>query len=127
MGHRFNDNHVGVYVDGWWGQYGPARAVMLAVDLGWQPEDQAAVVAHALTKLAGGRYVDLDEANSARRHAGLPPLASAYDEIDADQLDTEVEFALDDAVDWLNMETPDGLSWGWEDGDFVLRSAEDDQ
>lgn len=120
MGHRFNEDTVGVYVDSWWGQYAVARAVGTAVDLGWQPEDQPAIVAAVVTKLHAGRFATLEQANDARRYAGMAPINDVYEDVYDDHLDTELEFALDDAVDWLNLNADDGFWWGWRDGDFGL-------
>jgi hypothetical protein len=121
-----NEMELGVYVDGSWGQYGVARAILLAHSLGWKPMDHREVYANALTKLHAGGSETLETVNDARAHADLRAITSVYDEIDYDVLDTDLEFAHDDAVDWLNMEAPDGRYWGWEDGDFGLWIVEDD-
>ena len=125
MSTRFNETHAGVHVGDWWGQYAPARAVLLAVDLGWHPADRDEVVATAMTKLLGGRYVGLEEVNEARRLAGVYTLENGYEDLYDDHLDTEIEFALDDALDWLDAQTSAGLAWSWLDGSFGLFEVEE--
>ena len=100
---RATPEDAGCWIDGWLGQYASAHMLQLAVDHGY-PADERAL------------------------HAALQHLASmgvsATPEPSADDLD-RVEDAADAAERWMNEHVaPDGLAFGWHDGEFFLQDEE---
>lgn len=93
---------AGCYVDGHWGQYGTARVIEIAAELG---------------------YSDRDALEYARRHlASMGP--STDPGLADDEYDAMIGYA-DDAESWLNDHVaPAGHSFGWSDGEFFLQSAD---
>lgn len=93
----------GCYVDGWWGQYAPARVIQLAGTTG-MPD-------HALINLANAKINSM----------GTNPHNI---ELSVDDEEAIVE-GSDRAIEWLNENVcQDGYSWGWHDGEFFYQSTE---
>jgi hypothetical protein len=93
---------AGCLIDGHWGQYGVARMVTLAADLGYENH---ADIALAERKLA----------------AMMPSDAPALSEDDEESLSN----AADDVEQWLNENAaPSGYLFGWHDGEFFLQSVD---
>lgn len=103
---------AGCWIDGHWGQYGQARLVEIANDLGLD---------HPTAEFDGSaRLVEI-----ARKHlASMGPFNPDSPDLD----DDEYEYLFDstDAVEgWLNDNiAPEGFSFGWHDGEFFLWSTE---
>ena len=98
---RATHEDAGCWVDGHWGQYGVARMVELAEDYGYDDAEVIDIAARHLSECS---------------HPGT----------DANLTDDEHEI-LFDAVDrvetWLNDQVaPEGYSFGWSDGEFMLWS-----
>lgn len=94
----------GCYVDSHWGQYAIARAVQVAVELGWK-DDEASDLA-------------------ARHLAAMGP--STAPGLDGDEFERLVG-AADDAEGWLNdHRVLAGHTWGWYEGDFGLYPDEEE-
>lgn len=92
----------GCYIDGHWGQYGPARMLQMAGEMGWENE---AILALAEKKLAS-----------------MAP--SENEELTADEED-QICDALDGAEQWLNDHAvPEDHSWEWIDGEFFLSALD---
>ena len=89
----------GCYVDGWWGIYAPARATLIARELG------APVTSNAF-------------AIAAQELASSPDHTNPEPTITLDQCDEMIE-ALEQAEAWLNQNrsAPDHY-WGWHEGDW---------
>ena len=91
----------GCWIDGHWGQYGPARLIELAAEHG---------------------YADAEAIDLATRHLASigPSDAPGLDDDEAEAL----FYASDAAEEWLNsFAAPDGFSFGWHDGEFFLWDA----
>lgn len=88
---------TGCYVDGHWGQYGTARVVEIATDLGWDsPSD-----------------LELASRHMASSGPSMEP------DITPDEFES-LDGASDDAEVYLNSITPAGYSWGWSGGELFL-------
>lgn len=99
---RADPADAGCWIDGWWGQYGAARLVELALGCGW---------------------VDAEAADLSARHlATMGP--SDAEALTDDEHETLMD-AADDAEAWLSAHVaPEGYSFGWADGEFFLGSAD---
>lgn len=93
---------AGCWIDGHWGQFGVARLVQIAEENG---------------------YTDAGLIDLASRH-----LAAMGPSTAPDLTDDEHEILSDGADEveaWLNEHiAPEGYSFGWQDGEFFLQSAE---
>jgi hypothetical protein len=109
---------AGCYVDGWWGHYSTARALTVALDLGWTPDDRDTVRLLAEWDLSG--VGPAPEAGSWRaqyvERIGAEAEAVAQSqgwslEEDAGQILRE---CVEEAEQWLNSQpqTPEGHYWG---------------
>lgn len=93
---------AGCYVDGWWGHYSVSRALLVALELGWSPDDHGLVRDVAVWEAgnAGGRLTDEYD-----RPPGISEgaLVSEF-----------LSDCLDEAEAWLNEQpkTPEGHWWG---------------
>lgn len=86
---------TGCYVESRWGQYGPARLVSIAADLGFK--DKAVFLA-------------------ARKLARLDVTAKQ---------DEQIVWASEAAEQWLNDNlAEDGFSWGWYEGEVFYMPNE---
>ena len=103
----------GCFIDGHWGQYGIARMIEIAADMGWT--DKAAEP--GLGQQKDGIKLAM------RKLASMSPSDSDSEDL-TDSEEEELIWAADDAEAWLNEQTPEGYSWGWQDGEFFLSSAE---
>lgn len=93
---------TGCYVDGHWGQYGAARVIIVAHELGY---DDATAVALATKKL---------DAMMPSRHV----------ELTLDEEDMLID-CCDDAERYLNENVAaQGYSFGWNDGEFFYWATE---
>ncbi len=99
---------AGCWIDGHWGQYGVARLVEIARDLGYSADGlpgTAEVVSIAERKMS--------ECAQPGHDAGL-----------TDEDHERLSDASDEVEDWLNTNVaPEGYSFGWHDGEFFLQSA----
>lgn len=94
----------GVYVEGHWGQYGPARVVEIAIDYGFTDDDLF---------LASEKMATMGPSS-------LPPLSA-----DAEDRLSEL---CDRAEVWLNeFVSDDNHHWMWEDGEFGYWTIEDEE
>lgn len=94
----------GCYIEGHWGQYGPARSVEIAIDYGFTHPD----LGLASRKMA-----------LMHPHSHLPDLT-------ADEEERLVELA-DAAEAWLNENVSSKChTWWWEDGEFFYGWAGSD-
>jgi hypothetical protein len=94
---------AGCWIDGHWGQYGPARLVSIAVVYGYDDD----------------RVVSI-----ARRHLDECSHPGVDNEITDDDFD-QLSGAIDEVESWLNANVaPEGFSFGWHDGEFYLWSTE---
>jgi hypothetical protein len=99
-------DEAGCWIDGHWGQYGPARLVQLAIAYGWDDEEASELATKHLASMGPSDDEGLtdDEYEALVGHGG----------------------AADDAEDFLNESVaPDGYLFGWHDGEFFLWSNED--
>lgn len=121
--------NVGIYVDGWWGQYGVARAVWVLRNLGWEPEDAKTIDALAMTMFdsMGGNTTLSSTTREARITAGLPDIAETPDLGEFDQISMWLTHVLDDGEAWANSVAEDGLYVGWEDGEFGIFAIEEEE
>lgn len=92
---------AGCYIDGHWGQYGIARVIILASEMGWTDNDAEAEQAVEL----------------AEKHlASMGPSDSP--DLTGDEWE-QLMYDADKAEEWLNdNKAMDGYSFGWEDGEF---------
>lgn len=87
---------TGCHVDGHWGQYGAARVIMIAHDLGWDDAEAHAIAATHLRSMG-------------------PSTSRSLTDTEADILPD----CADDAEAWLNEHAAaPGHAWGWHDGEF---------
>lgn len=93
---------TGCLIDGHWGQYGIARVVMIANDLGW----------------SDGVAVEL-----ASRHLdSMGP--SPWPDLSGDEYEWLINMA-DRAEEWLNDNIATGdNSFGWHDGEFFYMPSD---
>jgi hypothetical protein len=105
----------GCYVDPWYGQYTTARALNIALELGWEPIDHDVILALVATKLdTMAPSTTLTESTKAlREDAGLPREAPDNEEIEFLTLDEYLQEALDEAEEYLDNHerTPEHYSW----------------
>lgn len=102
----------GVYIDGHWGQYGSARLVQMAHEMGWV--DSVPI-----------RLNDLSEERSSLEVAQSMLTFTGLDD-PTGQIFEQILWAADDAEAWLNEHRrPEGSYWSWEDGEFGLWAEED--
>jgi hypothetical protein len=88
---------TGTYVDGWWGVYAPARALLVAATIGAPTSPRATALA------------EQELASSADNPDAGPPLT-------LEESDELVE-ALDAAESWLNEHRASPYTyWGWHEG-----------
>lgn len=89
---------TGTYVDGWWGIYAPAKAVLVAHELGAPIPPEGLALAHQ------------ELASSADNPNASDPLTFEQHEILTEHLDA--------AENWLNTHRvwPGRTAWGWTDG-----------
>jgi hypothetical protein len=89
---------AGCWIDGHWGQYGPACLVDIAVTHGWtDPTDDV-----------------------AKRHLAEAGHVETLDPITPDEFEALMD-ASNDAEAWLNDNVaPEGFAFGWHDGEFFL-------
>jgi hypothetical protein len=101
----------GCYIDGHWGQYGIARVVQIADEMGRDADD------------AG--WGDLTDVALAERHlASMGP--SDSEGLTPDEFELLVD-AADRAEAWLNeRHASDGNHWYWSDGEFFYGTDDDD-
>ncbi len=93
----------GCYIDSHWGQYGSARLITIAVDMGWSPRNDCLQGANLATK-------KLDECSHPGVDHGLTP--------EDEEL---IDWVSEVAEEWLNAKYPlSGHYWFWDDGDFGL-------
>ena len=103
----------GCWVNSAWGQYGPEQLADRADEFGWQP-------ATCLDDPRQLRVIldHIDETGYTRN-------------IDSDAVGIQISFqecvidAMDAIEHWLNEGTADGYAWGWDDGEFFLRSTDE--
>lgn len=87
----------GCYIDGHWGQYGPARLLQMAGEMGWK-SDVLPLAEKKLHSMAMG----------------------GTEEITEDE-DERIDYAVDFAEEWLNDHmAPEGLYWFWYECEFYL-------
>lgn len=92
---------AGCWIDGHWGRFGSVRLLELALRRGWQvnKEDQE-IVDRLLTEVATSARPATDDDWEALLDQGA---------------------MADHAEQWLNDNVaPDGLTFGWHDGEFFL-------
>lgn len=120
-------DNVGIFVDGWWGRYGIARAVTILRALGWEPEDGKTIDALVLTLLDAMAMNDTlaSTTREARIAAGLPDIADVPEGAEREQVEEFLTFAMDDGIIWANQIADDGLYVGWEDGQFGIFNIEE--
>ena len=110
---------AGLYVDGWYGHYSTARALVRAVtELGWSPSDSEELLTLALWDLssmgpapaAGTERTEETEALEAEARAVCSVWEADLEE-DASQILSD---ALEEAEGWLSQQpqTPEGHYWG---------------
>ena len=109
----------GCYVDGWWGHYSTARAVVVALSLGWEPVDRDAVGLLAEWELSGvgpaleaGSWRAQSVAQLREEAEAVWSSSNGWTlEEDAPELLRE---CLEEAEEWLDAQpqTPEGHYWG---------------
>lgn len=98
----------GIYIDGHWGQYGPARLILITVDLGWAPRHDA--------------KDGLEKAKLKLKEMG-PGVDQGLTADDEELILWTAELA----EEWLNENRrPDHLLWQWYEGEFGLWPEEED-
>lgn len=107
---------AGCYVDGSWGHYAPARAVLVMLAAGWSPPDAGTLAAIADDALVGGVLGD--------GIASGPPVwraeradALALEAYGVDALEALAE-ASDAAAYWADDRVPPFHWCGWIDGEY---------
>lgn len=101
---------AGCWIDGHWGQYGPARLCQIALELGWNDD----IATEMPFQIQSRSTADLVE----QKLASMSP--SEIDE-PTDSEEEEIIWASDVAEAWLNNNiAPEGFSFGWFDGEFFL-------
>lgn len=101
---RASASDAGCWIDGHWGQYGPARMITMAAENGYKGDVVAVAERH------------MDECN----HPGKD------NRITGDDYEA-LGSAMDEVESWLNANVaPEGFLFGWFDGEFFL-SADTDE
>lgn len=122
---------VGCVVDGWWGQYAPARLVRFAADVGWVPPgefwSQIFRFANAhLNEVGGGPDSEL-----VAQEVAIWYNANHDDAIDQFMLFEWLYWLADHVENWLNSQLPVGpdgdplFVFEWVDGEFFLSPVEE--
>ena len=114
MSTRLDPSAAGVWIDGWWGQYGPARLCQIAFEQGWTDEKATELPFQIQSRTT---------AEMVEQHLGQMELGStaSLSDVECEQL----IWASDDAEVWLNTHiAPEGYAFYWEDGDFGLWPVE---
>lgn len=94
---------LGCYVDGRWGQYGPARVIQIACNYGY--DDTFLIAANRKLNQMGGN--------------------SNYKNYITDNKEEHLIWVSEQAEQWLNENVSDpNHSWGWHDGEFFYQSTE---
>lgn len=102
---------AGCIIDGHWGQYATARMIELAAQHGYVDPATA-------PPFAQNDIVDI-----ARRH--LASMANGAPDI-ADHEHEELAWTADDVEIWMNDHlAPEGMTFGWHDGEFFLMADDD--
>ncbi|MGH3608880.1 MAG: hypothetical protein ACRDRD_12435 [Pseudonocardiaceae bacterium] len=93
----------GCWIEGHWGQYGPARMVLIAADYGYEDQQIVAI---------------------ARRHMDECVHPGKDNEITEDEHEA-LSWGADSIETWLNDNVaPEGYSFGWHDGEFFFEPDE---
>ena len=93
---------AGCWVDGHWGQYGPARVIEVAGDYGFDHPKAASLASRHVASMGPSDSPDLTD-----------------DEYEA------MQWASEEAESYLNEHVaPEGYAFGWQDGEFFLQSEE---
>lgn len=98
---------TGTFVDSWWGIYAPARALIVAHELGAPVTPQGLALAHQ------------ELASSADNPNATDPISLEEHDILNEQLEL-AEVWLSSYRAW-----PDRTSWGWDDGEWGHRHTVD--
>ena len=99
---------AGCYVDGAWGHYGPARAVLVMLEAGWSPNLADAMADDALALVADA-YLAMMGASTLQDSLPVGWAANAYDLL-AD--------ASEAATLWADAHVPPHHWVGWLDGEY---------
>ena len=124
---------AGCYVDGWWGHYSTAQALVTALsDLGWEPEDSEELLTLALWDLSSMGPAPAAGSERAREIDALEARARAVCSVWEADLEEDASQILADALEeaegWLTQQpqTPEGHYWGSEYGGWGLWETEEE-
>ena len=117
MTERATEADAGCWIEGHWGQYGPARLCEIALERGWN-DDKATELPFAVQHRSTADLV-------AQKLASMGP--SDTDPPTADE-EEQIIWASEDAETWLNENVaPEGHYFTWEDGEFFLFGSRADE